>query len=101
MNLYCVYVVFVYINDYAFMLSLGPIRVGFSEGKYQVREDIGSLMIPVELDGGDSSQISLRVFAVDGIAYGNYVCNCITTHMGHNYYNYNHWSFSCNQSSSN
>ena len=51
-------------------LSSGLVRVGFSEGQYQVREDVGKMMVPVQLDGGDS-QVSLSVFTVDGTAYGN------------------------------
>ena len=59
-------------------VSVDPaiVRVGFSEQQYQAREDVGRMMVPVQLDGGDS-QVSLCVFTVDGTAYGNYGCYSI------------------------
>ena len=35
-----------------------------------MREDVGRMMVPVQLDGSNS-EVSLRVSAVDGTAYGN------------------------------
>ena len=71
-------------------LCLGIVRVGFSEGQYQVREDAGRVMVPVQLDGGDS-QVSLRVYTVDGTAYGNHAQDSISKRISIAFANCHLW----------
>ena len=47
-----------------------------------MKEDVGRMMVPVQLDGGDS-QVLLSVFTVDGTAHGNGLSNSISNHFGH------------------
>lgn len=46
-----------------------PLRVGFSDGLYEVDEDVGRLKVQVEMFAGES-EVTLTIYTVDDSASG-------------------------------
>ena len=55
---------------------VGPLRVGFTEGQYQVSESATVVEVQVELMSGES-EVTLNVFTVDGTASGMESIACL------------------------